>query len=388
MLPTAFMRDQMDRIDRITSMYGTLIDRIEELDRTFVFSAPSPRLLEDAYFDSLTFELEDRFYVDNAYIRISPWRFDITVGKQQLPWGTGYAWNPTDLFNSKNIFDPTYEKEGVTAVKIAFTPVPMAEILAALVFLDWEDAIGFGDQFEPAAAFRVKGYAAGFDFSLSYLQRTEYDFDMESPIGWIETSLEQLLDIGRFKMFLFLPELEALLTSEGLAGLEMEPLQRRRHVAGADLVGEIKGVGIWAEAGYNLIDEPRRDWWEVIVGTEYTFDFETHVMAEYYYNGRGRSRAEDYTLSDWMMVFSAMMNQIGRHYVFAGGEHPVTDLSTLGIYGILNAGDLSCAAMVNWMWSLYQDIELNLNAVYTGGPERSEFSVGPVSLWARLTAYF
>ena len=388
MLPTAFMSDQRERIDRITSMYGALIDRIGELDRAFALSAPSAQSLEDTFFDSLTYELEDRFYVDNAYVRLSPGRFDITVGKQQLPWGTGYAWNPTDLFNTKNIFDPTYEKEGVTAVKIAFTPVSMAEILAALVFLDWEEAIGFGDHFEPAAAFRVKGDAAGFDFSLSYLQRTEYDFDMESQIDQAEAALEQVLGLGRLKMRLALPEIEAALASEGLAGMEMAPLQRRRHVAGADLVGEINGVGIWAEAAFSVIDEPRRDWWEVLVGTDYTFDFETHVMAEYYYNGRGRSRAEDYTLNDWMSVFSSTVNQIGRHYIFAGGDHPVTDLSTMGIYGILNAGDLSCAAMINWTWSLYQDIELNLNAIYTGGPERAEFSVGPVSLWARLTAYF
>jgi len=388
MLPTAFMSDQKGRIDRIASMYGAAIERIDELDRAFALSAPSARSLRDSFFEALIYELEDRFYVDNAYVRLSPGRFDITVGKQQLPLGTGYVWNPTDLFNTKNIFDPTYEKEGVTAVKIAFTPFPMTEILAALVFLDWAEAIGYGDHFEPAAAFRVKGYARRFDFSLSYLQRTEYHFDMENQIAQAEAALEQLLGLSRFQMRLALPEIEAVLASGEWASLELAPLQRRRHVAGLDLVGEIEGVGIWGEAGYSVVDEPRRDWWEVIVGADYTFDFETHVMAEYYYNGRGRSRAADYTLSDWMMVFSAMVNQIGRHYVFAGADHPVTDLSTLGIYGILNAGDLSCAAMVNWTWSLYQDIELNLNAIYMGGPERSEFSVGPVSLWARLTAYF
>ena len=31
------------------------------------------------------------------------------MGKQQISLGTGYVWNPTDVFNIKELFDPTYE---------------------------------------------------------------------------------------------------------------------------------------------------------------------------------------------------------------------------------------------------------------------------------------
>ncbi|MDW7682152.1 MAG: hypothetical protein SCK70_16435, partial [bacterium] len=38
---------------------------------------------------------DDRHFLDNAFVRLSFKKADLTIGKQQLSMGTGYAWNPT-----------------------------------------------------------------------------------------------------------------------------------------------------------------------------------------------------------------------------------------------------------------------------------------------------
>jgi hypothetical protein len=55
-----------------------------------------------------------RLFVDNLFVTWVPGSLRIRAGKQQLSWGPGYSYNPTDLFHRKTLVDPTYEKEGVT----------------------------------------------------------------------------------------------------------------------------------------------------------------------------------------------------------------------------------------------------------------------------------
>ena len=57
-------------------------------------------------------------YLDNIYLRTSFQRFDFTIGKQPISLGTGYAWNPLDIFNRKDLIDPTYEQAGINALRM------------------------------------------------------------------------------------------------------------------------------------------------------------------------------------------------------------------------------------------------------------------------------
>ncbi|NQV38390.1 MAG: hypothetical protein HQ509_10345, partial [Candidatus Marinimicrobia bacterium] len=62
--------------------------------------------------------ITDTLYLDNLYARLSFSKADITIGRQPLSLGSGYAWNPLDIFNSKDIMDPTYDQPGVMAFRI------------------------------------------------------------------------------------------------------------------------------------------------------------------------------------------------------------------------------------------------------------------------------
>jgi hypothetical protein len=75
--------------------------------------------IEDRY------ALENELYIDNAYLKIPIKQALVTVGKQPLEQGAGYVWNPTDVFTEKDMFDPTYEKPGVIALRLM---VPVGDV--------------------------------------------------------------------------------------------------------------------------------------------------------------------------------------------------------------------------------------------------------------------
>jgi len=64
------------------------------------------------------FNYQDTLYLDNVYARFATNRFAFTVGKQQISLGTGYFANPTDVFNTKDALDPTYEQPGHNGIRM------------------------------------------------------------------------------------------------------------------------------------------------------------------------------------------------------------------------------------------------------------------------------
>ncbi len=60
------------------------------------------------------YNYENQIFIDNIYLSYYSDHFNFRIGKQQLPWGSGYIWNPTNIFHKKNPLDPTYELIGVT----------------------------------------------------------------------------------------------------------------------------------------------------------------------------------------------------------------------------------------------------------------------------------
>ncbi len=68
-----------------------------------------------------TYTMEgSRTWLDNAFLSWTSGGFSVRAGKQQLSWGPAYSFNPTDLFHRKDPLDPTYEKEGVAALRVDY----------------------------------------------------------------------------------------------------------------------------------------------------------------------------------------------------------------------------------------------------------------------------
>ncbi len=286
------------------------------------------------------FIYRDSIFLDNAYLKIALPKYDITIGRQQISFGSGYVWNPTDLFNFKDYADPTYEQPGHDAIRIDL-PVGSRYGFNAMYLPEgnWESS---------GKLLRFKGGFFHFDYAFTYIERQ-----------W------QLSD------FTF-----------------SQPVDNNRRLFGGEFTGELFGMGIWGEYGYNTL-EPLDDFREIVLGTDYTLDNGTYLMAEYYYNGLAKSDYHDYDLNDWMRFFMAESKSVSRDNLYLYFDYPLTDLIHLNNSAVVSLSDMSLALIPGLNYSLYQDVELTVFInVYMGREKtayNSDLGTGGI---ARLRVYF
>lgn len=274
----------------------------------------------------------NRHFLDNAYIKLAFKHFDLTVGKQQISLGTGYVWNPTDVFNIKDVLDPTYEQPGHNAVRLDVA-LGSAYTLTALFSPEdtWEDS---------AKMIQLKGRISHFDYSLIAIEKVwrfhDYtQFDMENM------------------SFLEVPE--------------------KRQLLGASTAGELLGLGVWAEYACNWMANSQ-DFYELVAGADYTFDFQTYVMVEYYRNTMGKTDYKEYNLNDWMRLLTAEQKAISRDQIYVFIQHPATDLLNIGLSTIYSLSDNSFALVPTLNYSLSDNVEIMAYLNINFGKEGTSFA--------------
>jgi len=263
-----------------------------------------------------TISFTDRHYLDNAYMKLSIGRFDLTAGKQQISPGTGYVWNPTDLFNAKDLLDPTYEQPGHNALRLDMT---LGADFTLTGLYSPEKTWGGS-----AKMLEFKGRISHFDYAF---------------IGVEKTWLFHNYNIVDFKNMIFPKSFE------------------KRSLLGGSLAGELLGFGVWAEYGYNWM-EITDNFSELVLGVDYTFDFQTYFMLEFYRNSMGKTASDEYTINDWMRMLAAEQKTITRDQVYAFLQHPLTDLIQAGVSSIYSISDGSLALIPTLNYSLSDNVEL------------------------------
>ncbi len=277
------------------------------------------------------FPFEDQNYLDNAYLQLAFDRFDLTVGKQQVSLGTGYAWNPLDVFNVKDLLDPTYEQPGHNAVRLDI-PMPLDFNFTALA--SPEDTWEHSDKLV-----ELRGRLGHFDYSLTAIEKmwTTYDF--------------MTIDTNTF----FWPE-----------------IYEKRQVLGLSTVGELLGFGLWAEYGYNTM-ETSTDFDELVVGIDYTFDWGTYLMAELFHYSEGKTVASDYDLNDWMRYYANQQKAVARDQIYLYLMHPLTDLFSGSLSSIYCLSDGSLALVPTFSYSFSDNVEITAYLSYNLGDEGALF---------------
>jgi len=265
----------------------------------------------------------DRHFLDNAYLKLSFKSFDLTVGKQQISLGTGYVWNPTDVFNIKELFDPTYEQPGYNALRL---DIPLGSTYTLTTLFSPEDTWK-----NSAKLIQIKGRISHFDYSLTGIEK-----------------------VWRFHDY----------TQFDFVNMNFLELPGKRKLLGASTAGELLGLGVWAEYAYNWM-ENSEDFYELVVGTDYTFNFQTYMMIEYYRNTLGKTDYEQYNLNDWMRMIALEQKAISRDQIYVFIQHPVADLLSVGISTICSISDNSFALVPTLNYSLSDNVEvfayLNIN---------------------------
>jgi hypothetical protein len=147
-------------------------------------------------------------------------------------------------------------------------------------------------------------------------------------------------------------------------------------------------MGVWAEIAFNTMEQSP-DSFELVLGSDYTFDFQTYFMAEYYRNTLGKPDYLSLDVNDWMRFFSSEQKAVTRDQLYALVQHPVTDLLVLGFQNLISLSDGSLAFVPFARYSLSDDAELfayfNLNIGLEG--KTYGRSLGQGGLF-RLRVYF
>ena len=308
-------------------------------DRVVLDYAETQQSPVDSLRPDFDFGLEDENFLDNAYVTVYFKRLTLRVGKQQLPWGTGYTWNPTDIFNEKNALDPTYEKVGVNAFKleVPFTSEGMATLILSV-----------GDEWKTSTkALKVKEHAKGFDLSVCFVEKL-----------W-----------------------------EGFDYLADSEFSEKRRLFGGDFSGQLLGLGVWGEGAFNSMEDSE-DFGQYLLGADYTLESGLYVIGEYYRNELGKKDKDQYDFNDWMRLLGTEGENLGRHYLFLGERYPIAELWNWSNYVILNLNDKSGVIFPWFDYSLSDNTEVILVGYLPFGEKETEFGEFGLGGFARIRVYF
>ena len=280
-----------------------------------------------------------RFYLDNAFLTWRKASCRLRAGKQQLSWGPGYSFNPTDLFHRKDMLDPSYEKEGVTALR-------------------FDHQWGVGNDIAVIAALNDNLVSSGYGLRIgSHIQAIGYD---------IALTLHQIED------------------SVSVDPATLSNQKQLRRALGLEFSGEFLGLGIWFEGNYNWM-ENEDDFPRAVVGLDYTLRSGLYLVMEGLLNGRGEANAP-YPVEDWLANI-AYGEPVGRSWVLAGIKYDLFELLSGSIY-TFSAPDGGFMVNPRLNYCLAQNADLTVFGAVTLGKDDSQFPPGLFSLVARATVYF
>jgi len=324
---------------------------------------PDPNLGLPGTTDLLKAEFETEVYFQEAFGTLHLPRFRLRVGRQKFYTGTGYAYNPIDLFNLQDPMDPTYEIDGFDAALAALLLPCQTEIQGLLEFGERPGRWNYMG--------RLKTHALGWDLAVQYTHTVRERTDFVS-----------------------------LNTSDGIAsavGGGAPARKFRWHLIGGELAGEFLGVGFHAEGGYVFAEslgasgslaraaDDHERW---LVGMDYTFESQVYLIAEYLRFGQGRSETSDITLNDRLGALTGEILSANRDNLFTGVSYPLTDLAEISLYGIVALNDPS--AVINPWYRL--DLLPGLNLWFTlyvpVGGEKSQNGRAGTSGFTRLKFSF
>ncbi len=285
--------------------------------------------------------LEDRFYLNHAFITLHPGPLEITAGKQYLAWGAAYVFNPTELFRPKNVFEPGYEREGVGAITVR---VPFGALSDVLVGLAPEEDLAYS-----GALLRVRHHVSGFDVS---------------AVGAVvhESGLPERLPAAGDTL-------------------------NRRLTVGGDVTGEVLGLGVWTEAAYTHVAGTNR--LEATAGGNYTFRDGTLLLVEGHYDSRAKW-GKPYPASWWLGRLTGNVRTLGRTEVYASVQRPVGafQLWHIGLAALVNPGDPSGVLIPSVAYAFAENVDVLFNGVVQIGRDGSEYRGPQYGGFIRARVYF
>lgn len=287
------------------------------------------------HFDDSTADVE-RMYVD---VHQDNWA--VAAGRQQIDWGQGWLFNPTNLFQNKDIYDADEEVEGSDGFRGKWALLGNSEVDVFLA-RDIGSKGGKGGIHYGAA-----DYTGTKGFGLT----AAYDDDRGLRIAGGDVVLK---------------------TAAGDFGFFVE--------GGAVSSRELPGPGIYPE---------------IEAGVEVLLAGGWHVLVEYYHNGSGVEPGA-YTGTMYYELTIGDRQSLGRDYAVSVIEKGGSGTFFFRLYTITNVADNGSLIVPEityrpFPYSRYADISLKLGGTFVAGPPGSEYRPeylrSSYSWFARNTVY-
>jgi len=321
-----------------TQYYGQRnLNFLDFIDSGFWPIVPSAGMSGWDTLSFIPYTLSDSLFIDNMFLEFHHDLFDLTLGKQQISPGVGYAWNPTDIFNLKDLMDPTYENTGIPAIKLS---VPF-------------------------------GY------------RTTLSGILQPENSWNETIQYYQLKTGIGQFDLSTVYSRSQLTQTGLLGVTTQ----RHDLYGFNLEGELFGVGIRSELAVHRLNYSDDLKYEYIIGADYTFVNSIYLLAEFYHSDLG-TRASQTKFNDYLVYYSGERKSLNQNYLFALVMYPLGDLLDISAFGIVNLDDKSAVIAPQLMYRIFQNVELSILGSWFIGDNTDEYGYQEFGARFRIRAYF
>ncbi len=263
-------------------------------------------------------------FIDRLYLRQKLPFGNVIIGRQRIAWGTGRVWNPVDLFNPVN--PAAYyliEKPGADAVSAKIRLGSFTDL--NLVY-------------NPIKNFKSYNFAGRFRTNF-----WEYDF---SVMG------------GRFG---------------------------GKTVVGMDFAGNILDAGFRGEGIYSFDSGVQQHFLKFILGIDYQFSPVFYLLAEYHFNGEGKT--DEFSYEYYRLLNGEILN-LGRNYLALSGMYQISPLFLMNFISIVNLNDESGFVSLAGNYSVTEDFYLNPGIQLFFGKLFTEYWHFPDSFYIQAEYYF
>jgi len=300
---------------------------------------------DDPQTAALAEQLKDgQFYVDRLYMKFPVLSADVILGKQRIAWGSGTIFRPTDTFNRPNPLSLSGRKEGVNAL---ITKIFTGD-LSALEFV-----------IAPADIFR---------------------------------RIDDQINLGRLKYSKFASRFTLNKFRADMAFSYQYNGESENHICGFDIKGDLK-LGYHLETVFIYNRDAfeagnMSDYWQSVLGLDYSFGGKWFLLGEYLYNGQGRESESDLSATD----FSSLDAFWYRHYLYSRVLYQPDVFWGVNMAVIWNMVDKSLILSPGINYSLFQNTDMGIYGQFFLGDENDEY--GPSRLgvdqvyYLRLTVKF
>lgn len=283
--------------------------------------------------------------IDRLYIDYQQDKFQITLGRQRVAWGTSLVWNVIDLFNPMSILDFDYEERpGMDALRFQYFTGELSKF--EIIYKAGKNKYS-------------RGYAGLF--TINYL---DYDFFILAAI------------------------------------------QNNRKTIGSAWSGDIKGGGFRGE--FKISDPPSKgdstDYpilirslygsdltaydhtvFSGVLSGDYTFSNSFYIHSEMLYNSNGKT---DNAGLYWYQITEASMLSPARWSLFQEFAYDITSLLRGNIFVLYNPIDKSSLIAPSIKWSIITNLEFTVVLYLTSGHSETEFGNYGNSMFLRMKYSF